>query len=381
MIIDEAQAIRNYKAQRSAAAPLLEVSGAKILFACQTAMSDQHDSQRGTWHAAQAKYRWLMSGTPIQNSPEELFSYFVFLDYKPFNTDVSFRKLMREAAVLKNGQPAVDILKKILAPIMLRRTKESKIDGVPIVPLPGRYAQVGLLLQVISALCCFLPLHIVAAFTDCFFFLQYRDCMQWPSSVQYAEAVFSSSLSAKIQSLMGSCITFRAVWLRKLMSRNERFDCALSVHGRQVHKVSLHLNATEQCLYDALASETLENTHRDLPAMHRFAKLTRMRMACIHPSLQDARRSLRSEQHLASGPEPDFSREDLLSTKLDYIRHLALASKLDGEKLLVFSKWTAPLDLLEPALRKENITYCRLNHLPHLKAVRRCIQHPASSSS
>lgn len=79
-----------------------------------------------------------MSGTPLQNSPEELFPYFVFLGYEPFNTRAAFSKLMREAAVLGQGQRGLERLRSILAPVMLRRTKQSLIDGQPIVQLPGR---------------------------------------------------------------------------------------------------------------------------------------------------------------------------------------------------------------------------------------------------
>ncbi len=79
-----------------------------------------------------------MSGTPLQNSPEELFSYFVFLGYKPFNSRAAFAKLMREVVVVEEGQRSLNRLRRILAPIMLRRTKQSCIDGAPIVQLPGR---------------------------------------------------------------------------------------------------------------------------------------------------------------------------------------------------------------------------------------------------
>ncbi len=78
-----------------------------------------------------------MSGTPLQNSPEELFSYFAFLDYKPYNGRAAFIALMRESTVLKEGLHGLNRLRNILAPIMLRRTKQSQIDGEPIVQLPG----------------------------------------------------------------------------------------------------------------------------------------------------------------------------------------------------------------------------------------------------
>ena len=91
--------------------------------------------------AGQAKHRWLMSGTPIQNSPEELFSYCVYLKYEPFDNQATFNKLMKEALVLRNGQLALDALNKMLSLVMLRRTKQSTIDEVPILQIPGRCAK------------------------------------------------------------------------------------------------------------------------------------------------------------------------------------------------------------------------------------------------
>ncbi len=49
----------------------------------------------------------------------------------------------------------------------------------------------------------------------------------------------------------------------------------------------------------------------------------------------------------------------LLSAKLEYVRHLAQETAQQGKQMLVFSFWTATLDLLEPILESEDIPYCR----------------------
>ena len=74
----------------------------------------------------------------MQNGPEELFAYFVFLRYQPFCDLPAFEALMKEEAVLDAGAPGLTRLRSILRPIMLRRTKESQIDGAPIMALPPR---------------------------------------------------------------------------------------------------------------------------------------------------------------------------------------------------------------------------------------------------
>jgi SNF2 family DNA or RNA helicase len=75
----------------------------------------------------------------VQNGPEELFAYFAFLRYAPFDSLAAFHALMKEEAVLGEGTLAVTRLRNILRPVMLRRTKESAIDGAPILALPPRW--------------------------------------------------------------------------------------------------------------------------------------------------------------------------------------------------------------------------------------------------
>ncbi|CAL8470060.1 g9602 [Coccomyxa elongata] len=286
VIIDEAQSIKNHRSITSAAAALL-----------------------------QAEKRWLMSGTPLQNSLEELFSYFVFLSYQPFNSRAAFIGLMRESAVLKEGLPGLHRLRDLLAPIMLRRTKQSQIDGEPIVQLPGT----------------------------------------------------------------------------------------------KVCKVAVDFSATERAHYEKLAKETEEENGEHEGVGFLLSKLQRLQMACNHPSLQNSRaREHRGAcdsstwqcslcgkpaayrlpcSHLfccdcQEGQEAEEvcqlcnrkgTREPLdasavatelrhlLSAKLEYVRHLAQETAQQGKQMLVFSLWTATLDLLEPILESQDIPYCRLD--------------------
>ena len=61
------------------------------------------------------------------------------------------------------------------------------------------------------------------------------------------------------------------------------------------------------------------------------------------------------------------------SGKLDRVVELAAAAQAEGEQMLVFSQWTATLDLLEPALGSRGIRYSRcwaLTPLPHSAILR-----------
>ena len=53
----------------------------------------------GVTNMLQAQNKWALSGTPIQNRVQELFSYFHFLQYWPFNTQAAFRQYMHKIEV------------------------------------------------------------------------------------------------------------------------------------------------------------------------------------------------------------------------------------------------------------------------------------------
>lgn len=86
----------------------------------------------------QAKYRWALSGTPIQNHVIELFSYFRFLQYHPFNTQAAFEEYIRRVEQMANPEHALERLREMLRPVMLRRTKDTTFESAPILVLPPK---------------------------------------------------------------------------------------------------------------------------------------------------------------------------------------------------------------------------------------------------
>ncbi|CAM0911077.1 unnamed protein product [Alopecurus aequalis] len=84
-----------------------------------------------------AKRRWCLSGTPIQNAIDELYSYFRFLKYDPYSTYSSFCTMIKHP-ISRNAVHGYKKLQTVLRIILLRRTKETMINGEPIINLPPK---------------------------------------------------------------------------------------------------------------------------------------------------------------------------------------------------------------------------------------------------
>ncbi|KAK5117769.1 DNA repair protein rad5 [Meristemomyces frigidus] len=86
-----------------------------------------------------ATHRWVLTGTPIVNRLEDLFSLVRFLRVEPW-ANFSFWKTFITAPFEKGDfVRALDVVQTVLEPLVLRRTKDMKTpDGEALVPLPPR---------------------------------------------------------------------------------------------------------------------------------------------------------------------------------------------------------------------------------------------------
>ncbi|KAG6820007.1 hypothetical protein H0H93_006553 [Arthromyces matolae] len=94
-------------------------------------------------HALEGKFRWCLTGTPMQNSVDELFSLMKFLQIKPFNNWTTFNAQV--ANPVKTGKGATRAMKRlqvVLKAVMLRRTKDQSLNGKPLLELPARNVEI-----------------------------------------------------------------------------------------------------------------------------------------------------------------------------------------------------------------------------------------------
>ncbi|KAD4982373.1 hypothetical protein R6Q59_001972 [Mikania micrantha] len=108
VVLDEAQSIKNHRTQVA----------------------------RACW-GLRAKRRWCLSGTPIQNAIDDLYSYFRFLRYEPYTVYKSFCATIK-SPIQRNPATGYKKLQAVLKTIMLRRTKATMLDGEPIISLPPK---------------------------------------------------------------------------------------------------------------------------------------------------------------------------------------------------------------------------------------------------
>ncbi|CAD0115559.1 unnamed protein product [Aureobasidium uvarum] len=89
----------------------------------------------------QARSRFCMTGTPMMNSVEELYSLIHFLRIRPYNNWNTFRTDFNQPLKGTNEtarQMAMHKLQALLKAILLRRNKKTEINGRPILNLPER---------------------------------------------------------------------------------------------------------------------------------------------------------------------------------------------------------------------------------------------------
>ena len=87
----------------------------------------------------QATYRWVLTGTPIVNRLEDLFSLVRFLRVEPWSNFSFWKTFITVPFEQKEIARAINVVQTVLEPLVLRRTKDMKTpDGEALVPLPPR---------------------------------------------------------------------------------------------------------------------------------------------------------------------------------------------------------------------------------------------------
>jgi len=314
IVLDEGHIIRNHKAQQSDAV-------------CQL----------------QAKHRWVLTGTPVQNKEFDIYAIMKFLKCHPFDDVKYWRSHVRG----KDGNsPRVSV---VLKATMLRRTKKQLQELGKIEPLPEKH---------------FENIHIE---------LNEEERFIYNAVMSFSQSVFAQFIEQR---------------MNKDGYKPEADILALSLQDKQKMK------KLREKFQDAFG----RYAHVDTSTI--LVLLLRLRQICCHPALIRHALStnefkgvdeLGAEQDGVEGVDDDKEKqneldlkEGLKSMNLDHgdkqidpnapvfdptlasSKHVRLMEMLKetvmqtDEKAIIVSQWTSHLDIISGFLDKENISYCEL---------------------
>ncbi|KAF5329445.1 hypothetical protein D9619_009161 [Psilocybe cf. subviscida] len=88
-----------------------------------------------------SKLRWMLTGTPVTNTLADIYGLLRFGRFRPWNDWNDFNghiaKVQYEDAPLAGARAQA-----ILKPILLRRTKDSELEGQPLLQLPSKHIEI-----------------------------------------------------------------------------------------------------------------------------------------------------------------------------------------------------------------------------------------------
>ncbi|KAI7744594.1 hypothetical protein M8C21_001722 [Ambrosia artemisiifolia] len=318
--------------------------------------------------ALSSYYRWCLTGTPLQNNLEDLYSLLCFLHVEPWCNWAWWNKLIQKP--YDNGDKrGLKLVKAILRPLMLRRTKDTKDkEGRPILVLPP---------------------------TD----IQIIECEQSEAEHDFYDALFKRSKVQFDQFVaQGKVLHNYANILELLLRLRQCCNHPFLVMSRGDSQQFTDLNKLARRFLDnnldssapnpskAYIQEVVndikngENTECPIclesaddpvltPCAHRMCRecLLSSWRSLSHGLCPICRQDLRKTD-LITCPSDSKFRVDVEKNWKESSKVLKLLECLDnirkkgcGEKSIVFSQWTSFLDLLEIPLKRRNIGFLRFD--------------------
>ncbi|XVF27686.1 hypothetical protein REPUB_Repub14bG0130200 [Reevesia pubescens] len=403
----------------SASRPLAKVGWFRIVLdEAQSIKNHRTQVARACW-GLRAKRRWCLSGTPIQNAIDDLYSYFRFLRYDPYAAYKSFCSSIK-IPITKNPAKGYPKLQAILQTIMLRRTKGTLLDGKPIINLPPKvielkkveftkkerdfyakletdsraqfkeYAAAGTVKQNYVNILLML-LRLRQACDHPLLVRGFDSNHSWRSSIESAKKLPQEKLTFLL-----SCLSSLALCG---ICNDPPEDAVVAVCGHVFCNqcISEHLTGDDYqcpttnckvrlCASSVFSNATLNSSFSEQPGQDNSldcsgSKVVEVTMPCSEDSLYDSSKIKAALEVLQSLAKPQDHRlktngcsegsSDLHSgdspngfpDEKDLVKGESLndSSKVPGEKAIVFSQWTRMLDLFEACLKSSSIQYRRLD--------------------
>lgn len=344
-----------------------------------------------------ALHRWVLTGTPIVNRLEDLFSLVHFLRVEPWSNFSFWKTFITMPFESGDYIKALDVVQTVLEPLVLRRTKDMKTpEGEALVPLPTRTINVERLFlskeerevydYIFNRAKRTFAANVEAgtlmkSYTTIFAqILRLRQSCCHPVLTRNASIVADeedAAAAADLAAGLGDDMDLQALIARFSLSEDEgeqdanRFgahalqqiqegaeaECPVCAEEPMIEQAvtSCWHSACKQCLIDYITHQT------DKGEVARC-------FSCREPV--NARDVFEVVRHADAGDDRDTEARVSLrrigkpsSAKISaLLAHLtALRRTEPAVKSVVFSQFTAFLDLIEPALRAADIKFLRLD--------------------
>ncbi|KAL6634483.1 hypothetical protein ACP70R_027154 [Stipagrostis hirtigluma subsp. patula] len=332
--------------------------------------------------ALTADRRWCLTGTPIQNNLEDLYSLLRFLRVEPWRNWALWHKLVQKPYE-EGDERGLKLVQSILKPIMLRRTKNSTDkEGRPILTLPPANIEVKYC-------------DLSEAEKDFYEALFRRSKVKFNQFVEQGRVLHNYASILELLLRLRQCCDHPFL----VMSRGDTQEFAdlNKLAKRFLNGGNGAINGDSSCLpskaYIEEVVQELQKGEGECPiCLEAFedAVLTpcahRLCRECLLSSWRSAtaglcpvcRKSM-SKQDLITAPTDSRFRVDVDKNWVESSKISSLLQELEvlrssGAKSIVFSQWTAFLDLLQIPLSRNNFSFARLdgtlNHQQREKVIK-----------
>lgn len=129
---------RGREAEQRPFGPLFEITYHRIILDEAQIIKNKTTQAAIACCALKAEFRWCLSGTPIQNSLDELYSLIKFLRIPPYCDWLKFKSDIIDVVKSSHHKRGYRRLQVLMKAMCLRRTKDATIDGRKVLELPPR---------------------------------------------------------------------------------------------------------------------------------------------------------------------------------------------------------------------------------------------------
>ncbi|KAJ6365476.1 hypothetical protein OIU76_030284 [Salix suchowensis] len=317
-----------------------------------------------------ADRRWCLTGTPIQNNVEDIYSLLRFLKVEPWENWAWWNKLVQKPFE-EGDERGLKLVKSILKPIMLRRTKTSRDrDGRPILVLPPADVQV-------------IYCQLTETEKDFYEALFKKSKVKFDQFVEQGRVLHNYASILELLLRLRQCCDHPFL----VMSRGDTQEYSdlnklakRFLKGGHIALEGEATNVPSRAYIEEVVEELSKGEKGECPICLEAcedAVLTpcahRLCRECLLASWRNASsglcpvcRKTITRQELITVPTDSRFQMDIEKNWVESSKIVALLQELEnlrssGSKSILFSQWTAFLDLLQIPLSRSNISFVRLD--------------------